>query len=67
MNTGLEYLQGLQQTTNYRLNWNAGLTSNIGGDFAVATTVAVRYDHNPLPGVKTTDVITAVSVVYTLL
>ncbi|MCU0694061.1 MAG: DUF481 domain-containing protein [Polyangiaceae bacterium] len=65
--TGLEYIQGLSETTNWRLAWDAGLTSNIADRFAVATTFSLRYDHNPLPDVKKTDAITAVSVVYTLL
>jgi putative salt-induced outer membrane protein YdiY len=66
-NTGLEYIQGLQDTTNWRLAWDAGLTSNIGESFAIATTFSLKYDHNPLPGVENTDAITAVSVVYNLL
>ena len=66
-NSGLEYIQGLQDTTNWRLTWDAGLTSSIGGSFAIATTFTLKYDHNPLPGVEKTDAITAVSVVYTLL
>ena len=66
-NTGLEYIQGLQDTTNWRLAWDAGLTSNIGESFAIATTFTLKYDHNPLPGVEKTDAVTAVSVVYNLL
>lgn len=66
-NFGLEYIQGLQETTNWRLTWDAGLTSSIGNSFAIATTFTLKYDHNPLPGVEKTDAITAVSVVYTLL
>ena len=66
-NTGLEYIQGIQKTENWRLTWDVGLTSNIGEQFAVATTFNLKYDHNPLPGVEKTDAITAVSIVYTLL
>ncbi|MFW5740871.1 MAG: DUF481 domain-containing protein, partial [Myxococcota bacterium] len=65
--TGFEYIQGLQETTNWRLAWDAGLTSNINDTFAVATTFTLKYDHNPLPGVKKTDATTAVSIVYNLL
>lgn len=66
-NTGAEYIQGLQETKNWRLTLDAGLTSNINDTFAVATTFTLKYDHNPLPGVEKTDAITAVSIVYTLL
>jgi putative salt-induced outer membrane protein len=66
-NTGVEYLQSVQETKNWRLTWDAGLSSNIGSSFAVATTFTLKFDNNPLPGVKKTDAITAVSIVYTLL
>ena len=65
--TGLEYLQGLDDTTNYRLNWDGSVGSSVGKGFSIATTVSVRYDHNPLPGVEKTDVVTALSLVYQLL
>jgi putative salt-induced outer membrane protein len=65
--TGLEYLQGLDNSTNYRLNWDGAVSSSVGKGFSIATTVSVRYDHNPLPAIEKTDVITAVSLVYQLL
>jgi putative salt-induced outer membrane protein len=65
--TGLEYLQGLDNSTNYRLNWDGAVSSSVGKGFSIATTVSVRYDHNPLPDIEKTDVITAVSLVYQLL
>jgi len=66
-NTGVEYLQGLPETERWRLNWDAGLTSAIGGDFSLNTTFGLKYDHHPLPGVKELDTSTAVSLVYQLL
>ena len=36
--TGIEYLQDVQTTENWRLNYDAGLTSSIGKGFSVATT-----------------------------
>ena len=66
-NTGLEYLQDVQDTDNARLNWDVGLSSSIGKGFSLATTFSLKYDNNPLPGVEKTDTITAVSLVYTLL
>ncbi len=65
--TGTEYLQGLGDTKFWRFNWDAAINSSIGGRFSFATTFSLRYDHAPLPGVKNTDTITAVNLVYTLL
>ena len=65
-NTGIEYLQGIPQTERWRLNWDAGLTAAIAGDFSLASTFSLKYDHAPLPGVEKLDTITALNVVYTL-
>lgn len=65
--TGVEYLQALKETENFRINWDMGITSRIAGNFSLATTLNLRYDHNPLPAVKRTDVTSAVSLVYQLL
>lgn len=66
-NTGLEYLQSVQQSKNWRLNWDVGLTSAISNAFSFATTFSLRYDNNPLTGVRKTDTVTALNLVYTLL
>ncbi|MEZ4219669.1 MAG: DUF481 domain-containing protein [Polyangiaceae bacterium] len=66
-NTGVEYLQDVQETKNWRLNWDVGLTSSIGKGFSIATTFSLKYDNNPLPDVEKTDTVTAVSLVYKLL
>jgi putative salt-induced outer membrane protein len=65
--TGLEYLQGLNPATNYRFNWDGSVTSAVGKGFSIATAVSVRYDHNPIPGVEKTDIVTSISLVYHLL
>lgn len=65
--TGLEYLQGLAESKNYRLNWDGSVNSAVGKGFSIATAVSVRYDHNPLPDVDKTDVVTSLSLVYHLL
>jgi putative salt-induced outer membrane protein len=65
--TGLEYLQSVTESKSFRLNWDAGLNSKIAGNFSLATTFSLRYDNNPLIGVKNTDTMTAVSLVYQLL
>lgn len=63
---GLEYLQNVTKATNARLNFDAALTSQINQDFSIATTLSVKYDNNPLPGVEKTDLITALNLVYTM-
>ena len=65
--SGLEYLQGLDPATNYRFNWDGLVNSAMGKGFSIATAVSVRYDHNPIPGVENTDIITSISLVYHLL
>ena len=65
--SGLEYLQGLDPSTNYRLNWDGSVNSAVGKGFSIATAVSVRYDHNPSPGVENTDIVTSISLVYHLL
>lgn len=67
MATGIEYLQGLDHSTNYRINWDGSVSSSVGKGFSIATTVSVRFDHNPLPDIEKTDVVTSISLVYQLL
>jgi putative salt-induced outer membrane protein len=65
-NTGLEYLQNVEAAENARINFDAALTAQVNQDFSVATTVSVKYDNNPLPGVEDTDLTTALNLVYTM-
>jgi putative salt-induced outer membrane protein YdiY len=67
LTTGVEYIQSVQQSKNWRLNWDTGLTSAISNSFSFATTFSLRYDNNPLTGVRKTDTVTALNLVYTLL
>ncbi len=64
---GVEYLQAIKDTTNWKLAGDAALTSKLAGNFSLATAFSLRYDHNPLAGKQTTDTITSLSLVYTLL
>ncbi len=64
---GMEYIQSVQNSTKWRLTWDASLASNIVGKFSTAVTINVRYDHEPLPGVERTDVMTSFNLVYGLL
>lgn len=66
-NTGLEYLQNASESRVWRLGWDASLSSKIGGNFSIATTLSLRYDHAPLPAVKELDTTESVSLVYSLL
>ncbi|WP_394822642.1 YdiY family protein [Pendulispora albinea] len=63
--TGVEYLQPFDPTRAWRLTWNNQLKSAISDQFSLATTFTLRYDHDPLPGVKDTDTITSVAIIYT--
>ena len=65
--TGLEYLQSVEQSNGYRLNWESAVTSSLAGNFSTATTFSVRYDNDPLPGIEKLDLLTAFNLVYTLL
>jgi putative salt-induced outer membrane protein len=63
---GLEYLQNVTASENARLNFDAGLTAQLNQDFSIGTTVSVKFDNNPLPGVEKTDLIMALNLVYTM-
>jgi putative salt-induced outer membrane protein len=65
--TGIEYIQSVQQSDIYRLNWDAALTSNIAGRFSTAVTISLEYDSEPLPGVEKLDIVSAFNLVYSLL
>lgn len=62
----MEYIQALQDTVNWRLNGGAGITAQVAESLSVATTVTVKYDNNPLPGVEKEDYVTAFNLVYQL-
>jgi putative salt-induced outer membrane protein len=64
--TGLEYLQNVTASENARLNYDAALTTQLNQDFSIATTFALKFDNNPLPGVEKTDMILALNLVYTM-
>lgn len=74
LTTGLEYLQGLApfrddvtDRVNWRLNWDLGVSSSVAEGLAIATTLSIKYDNNPLPEVERTDAVSAVSLVYEML
>jgi putative salt-induced outer membrane protein len=63
---GLEYLQNVTAAENARLNFDAGLTAQVNQDFSIGTTVSIKFDNNPLPGVQKMDLIMALNLVYTM-
>lgn len=64
--TYIEYIQALDDTVNYRINGSAALTSQVAGSLSVASSITIRYDHNPLEGIEATDVVSAFNLVYSL-
>lgn len=65
--TGVEYIQSVQTAREWRLDWDAALSSNIAGNFSSAVTFTLRYDNAPLPGVRKTDLLSSFNLVYALM
>lgn len=72
--TGVEYIRQLFVTldtspprSNWRLNYNSTLSTEIVRRLSFAVAVTALYDNNPLPNVSRLDVITSLNLVYTLL
>jgi putative salt-induced outer membrane protein YdiY len=65
--TGIEYLQSVEDSKYWRMNWDIGATSNLSSKFSLSMTFNLRHDNSPLPGIKNTDTITAANLVYQLL
>ncbi len=58
--TGLEYLQSVLDARRYRINWINSLTSQVADRISIGLTFALRYENQPLPGVRQLDTITAI-------
>jgi putative salt-induced outer membrane protein len=65
--TGIEFLKSLSESENWRLNWDTAFHASVGGDFSLAVTLSLKYDNNPLPGIRDTDLTSALSLVYQVL
>lgn len=63
---GVEYLAALTDTTFWKLNGDAMVTSKLGKHFALATAFSFRYDHAPLPGKEKLDEVTSLNLVWSL-
>ena len=53
----VEMLPNLKDGRDLRVNSTSSLVSKINGHFGLKVTYAVRYDHEPQPGFKSTDAI----------
>lgn len=62
--TGLEYLQSVIVAKRLRLNYLAGLNTQLVERFSLAVTFTLRYENDPLPNVRKLDTISAVSLAY---
>ncbi len=62
--TGLEYLQSVVVSTQYRVNYEALLAAKLWGGLALGVGFSARYDHAPLPDKKQLDTQTVLSVIY---
>jgi len=58
--TGAEYLQSLLDGKRIRVNWASALTANLANRLGLATTFTMRFENQPLPGVRKLDTITAI-------
>ena len=62
--TGVEYLQSFVESKRARLNYDALFAAHVGGGLSLGFGFSARYDHDPLPGKKTLDTATTVSLIY---
>ncbi len=67
LSAGVEYMQGLSDTGIYRINSDVGVTAHLWNSLGISFTFGERYESRPLPGNKTLDTTSAVSLVYTLM
>ncbi len=65
--TGIEFLKSLSESENWRLNWDTAFHAAVAGNFSLAVTFSLKYDNNPLPGIRDTDLTSALSLVYQVL
>jgi putative salt-induced outer membrane protein len=62
--TGLEYLQSVILARRMRLNYLAAINTQLAERFSLAVTFTLRYENDPLPGVRKLDTISAFSLAY---
>lgn len=62
--TSLEYLQSVIVPRRFRLNYLAGLNTQLVERFSLALTFTLRYENDPLPEVRKLDTISSISLAY---
>jgi putative salt-induced outer membrane protein len=64
LSTGLEFLQSFTDTNHQWLNYDALFTAKVGAGLALGLGLGARYDSDPLPGKKSLDTTTTVSLIF---
>jgi hypothetical protein len=64
LNLGVEYLQSVVHSTQYRVNFDALFAAKLGAGLALGAGFGARYDHAPLAAVKQLDTLSTISVIY---
>ncbi|MBS2011627.1 MAG: DUF481 domain-containing protein [Deltaproteobacteria bacterium] len=64
LQSGLEYLQPLNETERWRMNFNALLAAKLVGGFAVGVGFNLLYDNLPLPGKEKLDTTTTLQLIW---
>lgn len=62
--TSIEYLQSVILARRFRINYLAGLSTQLWERFSLAVTFTLRYENDPLPQVQKLDTITSFSLAY---
>ncbi|PRP91591.1 DUF481 domain-containing protein [Enhygromyxa salina] len=62
--TGIEYLQSVVEARRLRVNYLAALNTQLVERLSLAVTFTLRFENDPLPGVRRLDTVTAFSLAY---
>ncbi len=62
--TSLEYLQSVILGRRFRINYLAGLSTQLAERFSLNVTFTLRYENDPLPEIQKLDTITSFSLAY---
>lgn len=64
LQSGLEYLQPLNETDRWRMNFNALIAAKLVGGFALGVGFNLLYDNAPLSGKESLDTTTTLQLIY---
>lgn len=65
--TGLEALMNVERPSDTRINWDNAVRSHINGNLDLEVKFSLKYDHVPVPGTRSLDTYTQISIIYALL